>query len=85
MFSGRVSLFAWACVNSQRWFPNENMVEVARKILEGLDMDTFRFIMPVSDRYTLLPDWETEGELIDHDSLTGWLLAYWEGRWRGYW
>ncbi|MSO22261.1 MAG: hypothetical protein EXQ58_03185 [Acidobacteria bacterium] len=83
--TGRIAIFARACVNAQRWFPNENMTEVARRILEGLDMDTFRFVMPVSDRGQLPPEWRIEAELIDFDSLTGWLWAYWEGRWRGYW
>ena len=83
--TGRIAIFARACVNAQRWFPNENMAEVAKKVLEGLDMDTFRFVMPQSDRHALPPDWKIEGELIDFDSLTGWLWAYWEGRWRGYW
>lgn len=83
--TGRIAIFARACVNAQRWFPEENMAEVARKILVGLDMETFRFVMPQSSSHTLSPEWRIEGELIDFDSLTGWLWAYWEGRWRGYW
>ena len=29
--------------------------------------------------------WEIESRLLDGDSLTAWLAAYWEGHWRGYW
>ncbi len=83
--TGRNSLIAWACVNAQRWFPHEDMRGLARRILDGLDLDTFRFILPATPGGTLPADWKTEGELIDHDSLVGWLLAYWEGNWRGYW
>ena len=83
--TGRIAIFARACVNAQRWFPRENMSATARMIVEGLDMRTFRFIMPVSDRDVLPAEWKIEGELIDLDSVTGWLWAYWEGRWRGYW
>lgn len=83
--TGRSSLFAWGCVSAQRWFPQEDMAATARKILEGLDLDTFRFILPASEGAALPADWKTEGELLDHDSLTGWLLAYWEGSWRCYW
>jgi hypothetical protein len=42
-------------------------------------------ILPVSPRHALPADWKTEGEPIDRDSLTGWLLTCWEGNWRGYW
>jgi hypothetical protein len=42
-------------------------------------------ILPVAPGRTLPPDWRAEGELLDHGSLTGWLLTYWEGAWRGYW
>ena len=83
--TGRISLFAWACVNAQRWLPGETMLPVARRILEGLDLDTFRFVMADTPGGTLPSNWRIEGELLDHDSLVGWLLAYWEGRWRGYW
>jgi len=83
--TGRIAIFARAAVNAQRWFPKENMAEVARKVVEGLDLNTFRFVMAQSDRHALPPDWRIEGELVDFDSLTGWLWAYWEGRWRGYW
>lgn len=83
--TGRVSLFAWGCVNAQRWLPDEDMVAVAKIILQGLDLETFRFVMPADPEGRLPPNWRTEGELLDHDCLVGWLLAYWEGRWRGYW
>ena len=58
---------------------------MARVILENLDLDTFRFIMPAEPGGQLPPDWRPEGKLLDHDSLVGWLYMYWEGRWRGYW
>ena len=83
--SGRWAIFARAYVAAQRWLPDENMVAVARVIVEGLDMDTFRFIMPPSDNDPFPKGWQPEGDFIDHDSLTAWLWAYWEGRWRGYW
>ena len=83
--TGRISAFGWGCVNAQRWLPDEDMTGVARRILEGLDLDTFRFIMAAGPGRELPPDWRIEGELIDHTSLTGWLWMYWEGRWRGYW
>lgn len=60
------------------------MAATAWKIIASPDLDTFRFILPVSSNRTLPPDWKTEGELIDHDSLIGWLLTHWEGSWRGY-
>jgi len=83
--TGRSSIFAWGCVTAQQWFPDEQMAATARKILEGLDLNTFRFILPATPGDTLPADWKTEGELLDHDSLVGWLLAYWEGVWRGFW
>ena len=83
--TGRISAFGWGCVNAQRWLPDEDMTGVARRILEGLDLDTFRFIMAAGPGRELPPDWRIEGELIDHTSLIGWLWMYWEGRWRGYW
>jgi hypothetical protein len=83
--SGRSAAFAKCCVTAQRWCPNEDMVGVARTIIEGLDEPTFRFIMPVGPDQKLSPQWQVEGRLLDHDGLTAWLWAYWEGRWRGYW
>ena len=83
--TGRSALFGWGCVNAQRWLPGEDMVAMARTILEQLDLDTFRFIMPLDPTQELPPDWQIEGELLDHDSLVGWLWMYWEGRFRGYW
>lgn len=82
--TGRNAIFARGCVNAQRWFPEEDMVGVARLILERQDVDTFRFIMPLPGE-TLSPEWKIEGEVVDHDALTSWLWTYWEGRWRGYW
>jgi len=61
------------------------MVGVAKTILEGLDVDTFRFVMPLHKGESLSPEWRVESELVDHDALTAWLWSYWEGRWRGYW
>jgi len=83
--TGRIAAFGWGCVNAQRWLPEEDMAGVARTILEGLDMDTFRFVMAAEPGKELPPDWRIEGELLDHTSLAGWLWMYWEGRWRGYW
>lgn len=83
--TGRSALFAMGCVAAQRWFPDEDMKADARKILERLDEDTFRFIMPLDDEHPLPPEWEVESRMLDGDSLTGWLCAYWEGRYRGYW
>ena len=83
--TGRSAIFAKGCVNAQRWFPEEDMVGVARTIIEGLDEQTFRFVMPAAGDGELSPEWQVEGRLLDHDGLTGWLWAYWEGRWRGYW
>ncbi|MBN2292555.1 MAG: hypothetical protein JXM70_09030, partial [Pirellulales bacterium] len=83
--TGRSAIFAKACVETQRWFPKENMIAVARKILEGLDENNMRFVMAASKNQKLSPEWQVESRMLDHDSLTGWLWAYWEGRWRGYW
>ena len=82
--TGRSSILAMGCVMAQRWLPDEEMVPVARHILERLEPDTMRFIMPVPPE-AAPPSWQIETELLDHDALTGWLRAYWEGRWRGYW
>ena len=83
--TGRIAGFGWGCVNAQRWLPDHDMVAVARIILEGQDLDTFRFVMPAVATEALPPEWKAEGELLDHDCLTAWLWMYWEGRWRGYW
>ena len=83
--TGRSAIFAMSCVTAQRWFREVDMIGVARRILEKLDEDTFRFVMPYSDDQPLAPGWEVESKLLDGDSLTAWLCAYWEGRWRGYW
>ena len=83
--TGRSSIFGRGFVSAQRWLPGEDLVWVARTILEQLDLDTFRFIMPADPAQELPPDWRIEGELLDHDSLVGWLWMYWEGRFRGYW
>lgn len=72
-------------VSAQRWFPDEPLAETARRILEALDVPTFRFILPPAEGKSLAPEWKVETELIDHDSLTAWLWAYWEGRFYGYW
>ena len=82
--TGRSSQWARGMVSAQRWFPNEPMVDVARHILESLDMSTFRFVMPLTGK-TLSPEWKVESEMLDHDSLVPWLFAYWEGRYYGYW
>jgi hypothetical protein len=83
--TGRSALFAHACVTAQRWFPEEDMIGDARHILENLDEDTFRFVMPFDDQHPLPAEWVVESRMLDGDSLTGWLCAYWEGRSRGYW
>jgi hypothetical protein len=83
--TGRSAIFAMACATAQRWLPDEGMKEDARKILEGLDEDTFRFIMPLDDDHPLPPEWQVESKMLDTDCLTAWLCAYWEGRFRGYW
>lgn len=83
--TGRSAVFAMACVSGQRWLPEEKMKEDARRILVGLEEDTLRFILPLDDEHPLPAEWKIESELIDGDSLTGWLCAYWEGRYRGYW
>ncbi len=82
--TGRDAIFARACVSAQRWFPKEDLVGTARTIVDGLDVDTFRFVMPLPGE-TLSSEWRIEGELVDHDALTSWLWTYWEGKWRGYW
>jgi hypothetical protein len=83
--TGRSALFAMCCVAAQRWCPDENMKSDARRILEGLDEATLRFVMPLDDEHPLPPEWEVESKMLDTDCLTGWLCAYWEGRFRGYW
>ena len=83
--TGRSAIFAMACVSAQRWLPDEDMKGDARKILSGLDVDTLRFILPLDDEHPLPAEWQVESKMIDSDSLTGWLCAYWEGRYRGYW
>lgn len=83
--TGRSAVFAMACASAQRWLPDEDMKGDARKILEGLDVDTLRFVMPLDDEHPLPSEWVVESNMIDSDSLTGWLCAYWEGRYRGYW
>jgi hypothetical protein len=83
--TGRSALFAMGCVAAQRWFPDEDMKGIAREILAGLDEPTFRFIMPLDDKNPLPPDWQVESKMLDADCLTGWLCAYWEGRYRRYW
>ncbi|MEX0643349.1 MAG: hypothetical protein WD468_11640 [Pirellulales bacterium] len=83
--TGRSAIFAMACVSAQRWLPAEDMKGDARNILEGLDEDTFRFIMPLDEAHPLPPEWQVESKMLDGDSLTAWLSAYWEGRFRGYW
>ncbi|MCB1124698.1 MAG: hypothetical protein KJT03_24305, partial [Verrucomicrobiae bacterium] len=83
--TGRSALFAMGCVAAQRWFPGENMVADAKRILTGLEEETFRFVMPLDHTHPLPREWEIESRLLDLDCLTGWLCAYWEGRYRGYW
>lgn len=83
--TGRSALFAMGCVATQRWFPDEDMKGVARGILEKLDEPTFRFILPFDDEHPLPPEWQVESKMLDGDCLVGWLCAYWEGRYRGYW
>ena len=87
---GRSAIFAMGCVAAQHWLPQVAMLPVARGILEKLDVDTMRFVLPgtkppwagASDT---LEGWAIETELIDGDSLTAWLAAYWQGHWHGYW
>jgi hypothetical protein len=83
--TGRITIFGWACVNAQRWLPDEDMVAVARIILEQQDLDTFRFVMPAVAGESMPTNWRCESELLDHDCITSWLWMYWEGRYRGYW
>ena len=83
--TGRISNFAMGCVTAQPWFKNEDMITSARQILNGLDEETFRFIMPYDEAEPLSPEWRIESRLLDHDSLTAWLWTYWEGRWKSYW
>ena len=83
--SGRWAIFARGYVAAQRWLPEENMVAAARTILEGLDMDRFRFVLPLSDQHAFPKGYQPEGDFLDLDSVTAWLWTYWEGRWRGYW
>ena len=87
---GRSAIDAMGCATAQRWFPDVDMTSVARHILEKLDEDTFRFVRPGTKppwaaADDTLEQWAIESKLIDGDSLTAWLCAYWEGRWRGYW
>jgi len=87
---GRSSIDAMGIATAQRWFPDMDMTSVARHILEKLDVDTFRFVRPGTKppwagAGDTLEQWAVESKLIDGDSLTAWLAAYWEGRWRGYW
>jgi hypothetical protein len=89
-FAGRSAIVAMGCATAQRWFPDVDMTSVARHILEKLDEDTFRFVRPGTiaswaGSGEKASEWEIESKLIDGDSLTAWLAAYWEGRWRGYW
>lgn len=87
---GRAAIDAMGCVTAQRWFPGMDMIAVARRILENLDEDTFRFVRPgekppwagADDTFE---QWAVESKMIDGDSLTAWLAAFWEGHWRGYW
>ncbi|MEX0642991.1 MAG: hypothetical protein WD468_09845 [Pirellulales bacterium] len=83
--TGRSALFAMGCVAAQPWFPKQDMKSDARRILVNLDEDTFRFIMPLDDEHPLPPEWQVESKMLDTDCLTGWLCAYWQGRYRGYW
>ena len=83
--TGRSAILAMSCATAQRWFGDADMIAIARNILERLDEGTFRFVMPFSDEHPLAPGWEVESKLLDGDSLTAWLCAFWEGRWRGYW
>ena len=83
--TGRSAIFAMGCVAAQRWFPEEDMRGVARRILERLDENTFRFVMPLDEEHPLPAEWRVESKMLDGDCLTAWLCAYWEGRYRGYW
>lgn len=83
--SGRSAFFAMGCVSAQRWLPDTDMLSDARRILEGLDEATFRFVMPMDASEPLPPEWRVESEMLDLDCLTAWLCAYWDGRYRGYW
>lgn len=87
---GRSAISAMGFVAAQRWCTDMDMTTVARHILEKLDEDTFRFVRPGTKpawagAKDTLKQWEIESKLIDGDSLTAWLAAYWEGRWRSYW
>lgn len=83
--TGRSAIFAWGCVRAAPWFPDEPILDDARLVLENLDMDTFRFVMAAELNDVMPPSWRMESELLDMDSLVGWLMTYWEGRWRRYW
>jgi len=87
---GRAAIDAMGCATAQRWFSDVDMASVGRQILERLDEDTMRFVRPGekppwAGGEDTLEQWEIESRLLDGDSLTAWLAAYWEGHWRGYW
>ncbi len=87
---GRSAIDAMGCAAAQRWFPHLDMISVARHILEKLDEHTMRFVRPGTTppwarSGETAPQWAVEARMIDGDSLTAWLAAFWEGRWRGYW
>lgn|GEM_PF-1672013 len=87
---GRSAIDAMGCATAQRWFPDVDMTSIARHILEKLGEDTFRFIRPGekpawAGADDTLEQWAVESKLIDGDSLTAWLAAYWEGHWRECW
>ena len=43
-------------------------------------------LRPRVPKATPLPaEWQVESRMLDADCLTGWLCAYWEGRYRRYW
>ena len=51
--SGRSAIYARGMVSAQRWFPEEPLADTARRILEALDLSTFRFILPPAEGETL--------------------------------
>ena len=88
--AGRSAIVAMGCASAQRWFADLDMTSLGRRILEKLDVDTFRFVRPGTKppwagAGETVEQWAVESKLVDGDSLTAWLAAFWEGRWRGYW
>jgi hypothetical protein len=83
--TGRSAVSAKGCVDIRRWLPEEGAAATARAILATLDVDTFRYLLPPTPGERVPESWRIESELLDVDSLVGWLWAYWKGRYLRYW